>query len=307
MTLKQLAREVKDIVKDGIATLFVWKKGRSWYYEIFYYDNENISEEGYEKYKKLNDTIKAIDENYLALNTYEYFANSTLDYIAFQVKRLYEKEEPEADITEEKISKEIDESVDVEIKLSDEEAMFLSTLALNHYENSPENLGTRKPIFLVQTQEKRVVNSDIEEPDEVKFVVNDWYDDNKFDSLEEIVRAYYKDKKCPIEIVSFDKAYGSASFTDIEGERVWLFDRSDYLKAYGIELDISEVGYCYEYKTVAYFLIKEEAERYREYQSHNLNNPRIYAVGSGYHNQGEYDCFYNLLMKLGKLINSEEH
>lgn len=305
MTLKQLAREVQDVVKDGIATLLVWKKGRSWCYETSYYDEGLCPpKEEADEYEALIERIKAVDEKYLTLNTYEYFVNDTLDYIAFQIKRLYEREELEEELTKAEILEEIDESIDVKVELNDEEAMFLSKFALNHYANSVENLGTKNPIFLVQTQEKRVVDTDIEEPDIVKFYVSDWCEE--FNSLEEIVKEHYENAECPIDIISFEEAEGLPSFIDINGEEAWIFDRSDYLKAYGIEVDVTEVGMCYEYKTKAYFFIKEEAERYIKYQGHNLNKPRIYADGCGYDNKGEYEIFYNLLMKLGNIVNREE-
>ena len=62
------------------------------------------------------------------------------------------------------------------------------------------------------------------------------------------------------------------------------------------------------YLPVAYFFIRKEAERYKEYQRHNLNNPRIYTSTSGYNNNGEFEHFYQVLLNAGvKLHQGEKH
>ncbi|WP_283747657.1 hypothetical protein [Bacillus thuringiensis] len=49
----------------------------------------------------------------------------------------------------------------------------------------------------------------------------------------------------------------------------------------------------------ANFFIKPQAEDYMEYQAHNLNEPRIYAKGPGYANDGDFIPFRNLLFSIG--------
>lgn len=124
MTLKQLAKEVQEYVTEGIAKLIIWKKGRSWNYETSWYDEELWpSQEEAAEYEALIEGIKAVDEDYIELHTYECFARDTQDYIAFQIKRLYEgyKADKVEEFADEEISREIDESVDIDIKLSDED------------------------------------------------------------------------------------------------------------------------------------------------------------------------------------------
>lgn len=53
------------------------------------------------------------------------------------------------------------------------------------------------------------------------------------------------------------------------------------------------------YKDVAYFLLKSEADKYMEYQSHNLSSPRINPKRCGYASTGK-------LAQLIELINEED-
>lgn len=62
----------------------------------------------------------------------------------------------------------------------------------------------------------------------------------------------------------------------------------------------------YYYSDVAYFWILEEARRYVQYQRHNLDHARIYTVAAGYGNEGEYEHFYSLLMKMGQQLLNED-
>lgn len=183
MTLRELSKEVQPLVEDGIATLLIYKRGRSWEYEAIW----DMEEE-----KAVVESVSRIDENYEILSTYECFASSALNYIAFQIKRLYEENKYEdtrdtdeiktfneaicdnekcfelseneeklietaengkkmlEDVTAAlKIQEYIDEDVKLSITLTAEQAMYLSLFARNHYAGSEQNLLTKKPIFLV--------------------------------------------------------------------------------------------------------------------------------------------------------------
>lgn len=305
MTLKQLAREVQEYVIDGVAALIIWKKGRSWNYINSWYIAGISDDEEKAEYEAIIEKVKSIDKNFIELYTYECFLNNTQDYIAFQIKNFYEgyKANAEKAITKEEIKEEIDESVDVEITLTDEEAMFLSEFAANHYEGSKENLATMKPLFLVQTQTERPAYEN-EEPDRVEYIVHDWAGE-VYNSLKEIAEEYWKGR-CPIKIVNFDDLHGCENFIAVNGETTEIYDMYDYIRAYEIEFEIEKRGYCCEYETKAYFFIKEEAKRYLKYQEHNLKSPRIYAVDCGYCNKGEYIPFYDLLLRLGFMINEKD-
>jgi hypothetical protein len=193
----------------------------------------------------------------------------------------------------------------INIELTEQQEYFLKKFASNHYEGSKQNLCTYKPIHLVQTSRERVVNPDYDSPDKVVWISKDDYEE-QYDSVEELVRGYYKYDKCPIEIISYEDAYNKDEFIGVYGDEFVISDEKDYLKAYDIDLDdYYKTHIEYYYETVAYFFSLDEAKRYIEYQSHNLNNPRTYTVSMGYANKGEYEPFWDLLMSIGVKLNSE--
>lgn len=193
----------------------------------------------------------------------------------------------------------------VTIELTEEQEHFLKEFAAKHYEGSKHNVGTHQPIHMVQTRRERIVDPDYDSADEVKYVVPDW-DYQDFDSAEELVRAWYEDKDCPIEIVSFKDAYRANRFIDIHGEEQVILDEEEYLEAYGIdEKQYDKVHRAYYYETIAFFFILDEAKKYIEYQGHNLRSPRTYTMGGGYANKGEYHHFWELLFSMGLKLNGE--
>ena len=192
---------------------------------------------------------------------------------------------------------------DITITLNEQQEKFLKQFAQNHFAGAEDNLGTQHPFHAVQTERKRVVDPDYGSVDETKYMVPDWINDG-YDSPEELVRAYYEDKQCPIEIVTFDQAYGYDSFIDVSGEEQDILDDEDYLKAYGIDSSFYYKVNIEKYHVdVAYFFILEEANKYIKYQGHNLKNPRTYTYGPGYGNNGDYIHFWELLFKIGKQLN----
>lgn len=56
----------------------------------------------------------------------------------------------------------------------------------------------------------------------------------------------------------------------------------------------------------AYFLTRAEAEKYCQYQKHNLKNPRVYSRYVGYRNNGDLDCLMGLLLRMGKELSECE-
>jgi len=195
---------------------------------------------------------------------------------------------------------------EIKINLTDEQEEFLKQFAEKQYPNSKDNLLTNNPIHLVQTQRERVVDPEFEDVDIIKYCVPDWGSES-YDSSKELVKAYYEDEDCSIDIVSFETAYDDENFKDIEGEDCCVADEDDYFSAYGIKNDFYyKVHIAKYYETVAYFFILDEAKRYMKYQGHNLANPRTYTVGAGYDNEGEYHHFWKLLFNLGKKLNLED-
>ena len=80
----------------------------------------------------------------------------------------------------------------------------------------------------------------------------------------------------------------------------------------GIEAEVDEVGkfvinyYVVSKEPVAYFLTMAEAEKYMEYQKHNLQRTRILTRHMGYSNRGDLVEFSKMLLEIGKMLNKEE-
>ena len=72
------------------------------------------------------------------------------------------------------------------------------------------------------------------------------------------------------------------------------------------EFTITVVPVHKVWKPVAYFFTREQAEKYIEYQKHNLKSPRIYTRSAGYSNSGDFPVFQKLLLKMGTLLKEEE-
>ena len=60
------------------------------------------------------------------------------------------------------------------------------------------------------------------------------------------------------------------------------------------------------YRPIAYFLTRAEADRYVKYQSHNLTKPRVYTRSCGYGNNGDLQCLYQLLLRIGRQLNQND-
>lgn len=187
----------------------------------------------------------------------------------------------------------------ITIELTEQQEHFLKLFAANHYPGATDNLCSCNPIHVVQTRRERVADPDY--GFDVEKYVRDGED---YDSAEDLIRAFWDDVDCPIEIVSFDEASAQDRFTDIDGEEQVILDECDYLNAYGIQGDeYRKVSIEYYYEPVAFFFILAEARRYIEYQRHNLTAPRTYSYSPGYANHGDYEHFWDLLYKLGVMLN----
>ena len=91
------------------------------------------------------------------------------------------------------------------------------------------------------------------------------------------------------------------SLEDIERIKEELIDFGEALEG-----DIKKLPILITHRPVAYFLTREEAERYCDYQKHNLRKPRVYSRYVGYGNIGDLECLMKLLLRAGKeLLESE--
>ncbi len=173
------------------------------------------------------------------------------------------------------------------VKLNDMEKAFLKQYA-EVYDDEREKDGTADPVILVQNIEK--IPTELGYEDGIEY-----YDSNaceSYDSLEELL----------------DEHKSEHGLSDDE-----VKEMEESLQYYGefktdepYNIDIRKVGYKKQYRTVAYFLTKCEAEQYLKYQGHNLHAPRVYTAYAGYDNRGEFPCIIKLLKRMGESLLAEK-
>lgn len=175
----------------------------------------------------------------------------------------------------------------ITIELSDKQERFLRQFAENQTPGEHDNLGTHKPLHLVQTQDFLTVYGHHDNGDQI------WIKDGEtYNSLYEVILACARIEPLP---------YEEALYQEING--VYVEDESSYCKVYGVDYNtVSPVTEFERYRTVAYFWTLAEAKRYKEYQRHNLRKPRTYTVAGGYANEGDYEPFWDLLMTAGRQV-----
>ena len=70
--------------------------------------------------------------------------------------------------------------------------------------------------------------------------------------------------------------------------------------------EIQKYEITIRYRPIAYFLTRAEADKYVKYQSHNLREPRVYTRSCGYSNNGDLQCLYQLLLRIGRQLNHND-
>lgn len=178
---------------------------------------------------------------------------------------------------------------------------FLKQFYERHCKNTDDNVCTHKPIHLVQSKEYDYVPYDEE-------LISSWSDDYEVCFMDNYDYGISSDEVAFLaEYFEIDDA---KSYEELEGEDLELdecsyviYDYDDYFKYYGIDKEYYEV-LCRKprWETRAYFLIRKQAEKYKEYQKHNLGESRVYTDSSGYANYGEWESFYDLLLSIGKKV-----
>lgn len=186
------------------------------------------------------------------------------------------------------------------IDINDEQVRFLKQFAEKQAEGSRDNVCTRKPLHLVQTERIEYVHDGGDNGDYNVFINADDVELPIFENERDLVLKYgeYDD---PDDVMDFETAYACDSVNDMI-----ITDYNDYFEAYGITSPIERLSAVRRYETVAYFFILENAKAYMSYQSHHLKNPRTYTVTCGYSNKGEYESFFDLLMSIGQQLNSND-
>lgn len=208
----------------------------------------------------------------------------------------------------------------IELELNDVELYYLKQYA-KVYEKERKVDLTSNPIVLVQnTSYRHSFGDNPYDKDGYDLTINCNLitEDNPIFSYEEVfnviiqeaekrIEAKYTNKEEQKEIKKkfldelLDFKYDVKHYSDYY--IACRFD-SKYIE-FKVEIDM----YPYEiiYDTVAYFLTREEAEKYIEKQKHNLKNPRIYTVSAGYNNFSDYTTLSNLLLNIGKKLNNPKY
>lgn len=190
----------------------------------------------------------------------------------------------------------------VVVELTEAQEKFLKKFNEDHYMGSKKNLCTYMPIHVVESLEYTYIPYDWHLEDysldgHICFVEDE---EHVYHSIDELTKAWNENTEEEYNIPYYETVKEQTiNYVDI-------YNEEDYINAYQIEN--IEVYYALEnYKSIAFFFIREEAERYLKYQSHNLTNPRVYTYSPGYSNYGEYTHFFELLQKIGEQLNLTEN
>ena len=157
----------------------------------------------------------------------------------------------------------------------------------NKIRKTQDNFATNMPVYIVQSREERVVDEDYDSMDIQRLSIPEISDDNFYPTMEEIKKGELRNTELPCNLVM--ELEQKENLEQVVEEIQNYFNPDD--KYY----DSSYMNLQYYWENQAYFLVLEEAERYREYQKHNLGFSRIYADYVGYGNGGTLSEFLRIL------------
>ncbi|MES5837747.1 hypothetical protein [Bacillus cereus group sp. MG11] len=191
----------------------------------------------------------------------------------------------------------------VTIEITKEQEQLLKEFANNHFPGSEANNATGNPYFIVQSKvyDSIPYNSEIEflfEDTPLTFKI-DVYGSQWIESEVEAVESWFLliGENSHIEIKPYEEMIYN-EYANPDDELITVENYNDYFQVFGVEM--KEIAWRKEsYVDVATFFVRPQAEAYMEYQSHNLNEPRIYTKGPGYANNGDFIPFRNLLFFIG--------
>lgn len=190
--------------------------------------------------------------------------------------------------------------MNIELKITEKEKEFIKQYAKLYREERDIDC-TRDPIVVVR--ERDHVVSEVGYHDDIIFTVTTdceslfTFDKRiSYEMLKEEFSTLISDEEEPELRNLFDSVINAEDEYEENGES---FSIGDYfVKKYYVK---------YVHKTVAYFLTRKEAEKYVEYQGHNLKDPSVYSYYSGYGNNGDLVSMMSLLRRAGdKMIEAEE-
>lgn len=204
--------------------------------------------------------------------------------------------------------------------LTKEEKEFLKQYA-EVFEEERKRDATVDPIVIVETRVKDYTNpcygydgEEFElEIDGLRISENS--EISSLESLEEEIRNYFEaelQRSNDEEQEDDDEEDLEEDLEECIDEMISCFEygEDDEFVWDGYKLDskvyIKKHYYKYEYLPVAYFLTRKEAEKYVNYQSHNLCYPRVFTAYAGYRNYGDYPVLIALLKRMGEELLKEE-
>ncbi len=178
--------------------------------------------------------------------------------------------------------------MEIKLELSDKRKEFLKQYA-RVYEQEREFDGTADPIVVVEREIRIPTRDGLEDDCSYLWITED--EENEFDNLYDLETAI-NESRYVIKNKELQKL---------------LCNLRD-----GIENEIEGLGkfvinyYVKAQEPVAYFLTIAEAEKYMEYQKHNLQRTRILTRHMGYSNRGDLVEFSKMLLEIGEMLNKEE-
>jgi len=190
----------------------------------------------------------------------------------------------------------------LEIELTEAQKNFLKQFYEDHKVGSDKNLCTYMPIHVVEEVNYNYVPYDTIIEDysiEGHICFYDSSDSYVYHSIDELTECWND---------NVDEDYMIPKYSEVINTTVnyvHILNEEDYINAYQIE-NIETWYAIKNYVPIAFFFIRKEALRYMEYQSHNLNKPRVFTYGPGYSNNGEYEHFFKLLQDIGKQLSLTE-
>lgn len=194
--------------------------------------------------------------------------------------------------------------MEIKLDIKNENTLgFLKEFYEKHCLDTKDNVCTYKPIHLVQSEVYDYVPySDellSEWSDDYELCFIDTYDNDVSDNEVKFLEDFFE--------IDYAKPYEELEGKNLElkGGSFIIWDYDDYFEYYGLDKSDYQLA-CRKprWETRAYFLIRNQAERYKEYQKHNLGKSRIYTDSSGYSNYGEWEDFYDLLISIGREIHN---
>jgi len=174
----------------------------------------------------------------------------------------------------------------MKIKLTKTEEKFLKEFATKQYPEAKDNLLTHEPIHVVERRKGIVVGPDYDY-DNIEYTINGGYD--YYESFEAV-------KNSLIDHYNWE---GAELHKEVFKHWSSIDEINDAADVNDLDIFVEEHCIKYIWVPVAFFLIRDEAVRYTQYQRHNLGYCRIYTYGLGYSNDGDFPVFRNLLMKMG--------